>query len=176
MIRIKQTKQTITWASRALLFPVCFVVVVVFFLSEIDIFAHFCWAIFRQALQFLILWFTDENSNTIYIIQIGETVFYACFHIQVNAAKILEGIMKRANLRWQLYDHTCQCQRKAAAPISMSQICFQQGMMSERNLIRAGGKVTRGKQRGKWLLFARFLLALVLFVILEPDTSHHKRA
>lgn len=48
----------------------------------------------------------------------------------------------------------------------------RQGTMAGRNLLRAGGKVTTGKQRAKWLLL---LLAPALFILPDPDTSHHKR-
>lgn len=46
-----------------------------------------------------------------------------------------------------------QCQRKATAPTSVLQAHFQQGIVSERNLIRAGVKVTSRKKRGMAPLF-----------------------
>lgn len=147
------------WAWGAPLFLV--------FSPEFDIFAHFWGAIFRQALLFL-LQFTDEDSNSIFIIQTAEMVFYPCFEIQFSADKILEGVMKRADLRWQLYDRTHQCQRKATAPTSALQAHFQLGMMAERNLVRAGGKITSGKQRGKRLLFPRLLVGTGVVYFTKP--------
>lgn len=82
----------------------------------------------------LLLQFTDEDSNSIFIIQIPETVFYPCSEVQVSGDKILKGVMKRADLRQQ------------------------QEMMAEGNLIRAGGMVPSGKQRGKRLLFSPFFV------------------
>lgn len=101
-------------------------------------------------------------------------IFYPCFEVQAGADKILEGVMKRADLRWQLYDCARQCWRKATAPTSVSQAHFQQGTMAERDLIRAGGKVTSRGANGS--SFPLPLLALVVFILPEPDTSHHKRA
>jgi len=43
--------------------------------------------IFRQALLFLLLQFTDEDSNSSFIVQTAETVFYPCFEAQVTADK-----------------------------------------------------------------------------------------
>lgn len=149
-----------------------------FFFPEFDIFTHFWYAIFRQAsllffgnsqMKIATLYSSSRLQRLVFL-----EIFYPCFEVQASSDKILEGVMKRANLRWQLYDCARQCWRKATAPTSVSQAHFQQGTMAERNLIRAGGKVTSRGANGS--SFPLLLLALVVFISPEPDTSHHKRA
>lgn len=105
--------------------------------------------------------FSNSQMNSFLLhelIPIAETVFYPCFEVQVSADKILDGAMKRADLRWQLYDHAHWCWRKYTAPTTAAQPHLQQGTMAGRNLIRAGDKDTSRKQRGKQLLFSPLLV------------------